>query len=579
MSMSSVVDWFAKNANLKVNGALSVENSFFKGVPSGYGLFVDLASINYDPNDVTIELLRIPRLATFSLDTLLELIKDETQYSSKENMEKLHATVRAVFSQFLELDGLKSLLSETTVLVFYFTLLTLVKEEYELPKTLRFYLEDVLLQVKVDNAPMFCEQAAELYGQYSMFVALKDVLDLLEDFFKNKVSCSRSVLPLLRQVYAAISSRSLEIPDEVAENSDDFVVNTTLVPLLDFANHSNDLKNAHFDIDRQTRDVLLLLDVDRIPANATKFEIFISYSPVEDLISFIHYYGFVPSSADKCQFISLSFDRGYLREQEPMPAVNLRLFYKWMQINPVVQLINFQNCWHINDSTEQFAYLLLAFMHSPDSESSSCWAYDPTCYRTFWYFQEHSSKRKEDYISINDYKSRIASLENDDSDLIDLPQLAWSMSFQGDGLSTHRGRFPKDEALQLAPFDNERTFSNAIDLFAKFFLGYIEWRLDKLENSEPHLTSPPLKQLVRLEKSVLLQLLHEPHLYYWSDRQVDCESYDCTLRPLLDRGHRDADRNASKDVLSLENLSLEDYHPEDFTDFLQDELKLYANLV
>lgn len=574
--MSSVVDWFTKNTGVKVSEALSVEYSFFQGIPSGYGLFVDLSSLDYDANDETVELLRIPRLATFNLDTLLEMIKDETQYSSKENMVKLHAKVRAAFSQFLEIDGLASLLSETTVLVFYFTLLTLIKEEYELPKTLRFYLENVLLQVKVDNAPMFCEQAVELYRQYSMFVALKDVMDVLESFFQNNVSENRSVAPVLRQVYAAISSRSLEIPAEVAECSEDFVVNTTLVPLLDFANHSNDLKNAHFDIDRQTQDILLVLEVDRIPSNATKSEVFISYSPVEDLMSFIYYYGFVPSSADKCQFLSLSLDREYLREQEPMPAVNLRLFYKWMKINPVIQLIKFQNRWYVYDSTEQFAYFLLSFMHAPDNESSSCWTYDTNCYRTFWYFQQHSGKRIQDYTSASDYRNMIASLENDGSDFIDLPQLAWSMSFQSDDSSTHHGRFPKEEALALAPFSNESTFNNAIKLFAKFFLGYIEWRLDKLKDSEPHLTSLPLNQLVQLEKSVLLQVLHEPHLYYWSDQQVDCENYDCTLRPLLERGHRGADR---KSDMSLENLSLEDYDPEDFTDFLQDELKLYASLV
>ncbi|QLQ80731.1 hypothetical protein HG537_0E00840 [Torulaspora globosa] len=573
--MSSVVDWFTKNANVKVNEALSVENSFFEGIPSGYGLFVDLSSINYDAKSETVELLRIPRLATFSLDTLLEMIKDETQYSSKGNMERLNAKVRAVFSRFLELDGLKNLLSETTILVFYFTLLALLKDEYELPKTLRFYLENVLLQVKVDNGPMFYEQAKELYGQYSIFVALKDLMDLLEDFLQNNVSGNQSVVPVLRQVYAAISSRSLEIPDEVAESSEDFVVNTTLVPVLDFANHSNELKNAHFDIDRQTQDVLLLLEMDRIPANVTKFEIFISYSPVEDLISFIYYYGFVPTSADKCQFMSISLDREYLRDQEPMPDVNLRLFYKWLKINPVVQLIKYQNRWYIYDSNEQFAYFLLPFMHSPDNESTSCWTYDPNCYRIFWYFQQHSTKKKENYTSINDYKDMIASLENDRSDLIDLPQLGWSMSFQDDDLNTHRGRFPKEQALALAPFNNARTFTNAIDLFAKFFLSYIEWRLNKLRNSEPHLTSAPLKQLVQFEKSVLLQLLSEPQLHYWTDQRTDCENYDCILRPLQNNAHQDADHSVS----SLESLPLENYHPEEFTDFIQEELKLYANLV
>lgn len=578
MSMSSVFDWYSENTDVKVNRALSVKKSIIDGVPSGYGLFVDLALIDLDPNAETLELLRIPRLATFSLETLLELIRDETQYSSKEKMEMLLARVKSAFAQFLEHEELKSSMNETTLLVFYFTFLTLVKDEFELPKTVKFYLENVLLKVEVDNGPRFYDQAMDLYGQYSTFAALREVIELLDDFFKTTVSHGVSVMLQLKRVYAAIASRCLEIPHEVDRDSDDFAVSTTLVPLLDFANHSNDLKNAHFDIDRQTQDVLLLLDLSQIPTKCSTFEVFISYSPNEDLLDFLYSYGFVPSSRNYAQLMSISFDRSYLKEQEAMPNVNIRLFCKWLRINPVVQLIRFHDHWYINDETEDFACFLLAFMESPDCECSSCWTYDPHCYLTFWYFQEHSDKPKEERKPISAYRNLITSLENDDSDLIDLPQLAWSMSFQGDDLNTHRGRLPKEDALEMAPFDNEKVFDRGIERFAKFFINYSKWRLDKLEKYGPHLSSHALQQLVESEKSVLLKVLHDPHLSYWSDQQ-EYESYESTLRPLLRRKQQEIAGQPVDEVLSLEALSLKEYRPEDYTDYLQEELDLYAHFV
>lgn len=577
--MSSVVEWFRSNTDVQVHQALSVDKSLIDGIPSGSGLFVDLSMVDHDLKGDTIELLRIPRLATFNLDTVLELIGDENQYKSTENMEKLYAKVRVVFARLLELNKLKESLNETILLIFYFTFLALVRDEYEIPKIIRVYLENVLLQVEVDNASMFFEETVDVYGQYSTFAALGDVLQLLESFFKENVIDSSSLVPLLKRVSAAISSRCLEIPDEFEEGSEDFVVNTALVPLLDFANHSNDLKNAYFDVDRQTKDVLLLLDVDQIPDDVAKFEVFISYSPNEDLFCFIYSYGFLPSAIKEKQLLNISFDRDYLKKCERFPNVNLRLFYKWMRINPVVQLIKSEDCWYINDSVKEFAFILLAFMHSPDNSSSSCWTYDPACYRTLWYFQEHSEKRKARPLSLGAYKEMTDLLQDDDNDFIDLPQLAWSMSFQGEDLDTHRGRFSKEQALEIAPFDNERIFNDAIELFTTFFIDYLKWRLTKLEEFRSQISSSALRQLIEAETDILSELIHETHLYYWSDQGADAESFECNLRPLSSRRHCAMNIEALEETSTLENLSVDDYCQENFTDFLEEELELYADLV
>lgn len=295
--MSSVLEWFSQNAGVKVNKALSVEKSAIDDPSSGYGLFADLKLVDCIPQETTVELLRIPRFAKFDLNSLMALLNDDSQYISHENKESLQKVVKRVFSEFMQLENLGDILSETTILVFYFTLFALLRDQFELPRVIGFYLENVLLRTKVDSGVMSYDPEKDLYGQRPHFLAFNYSLQTLGSFFEKTVASSPPVEPLLRQVYAAVSSRCLEIPEEVNTGSDDFVVNTTLVPALDYANHDNEMQNAHFDVDRETGDVLLLLDMNRLPTKKKKFEVLISYSPDEDPASFMFFYGFIPSSA------------------------------------------------------------------------------------------------------------------------------------------------------------------------------------------------------------------------------------------------------------------------------------------
>lgn len=295
--MSFVLNWFSRNAGVKVNQALTVEESAIDDPSSGYGLFFDLNIAKLHGERTTEELLRIPSLAKFDLKSIMVILNDSSQYSSDENKERLQRHIKEVFSEFMQLDDLEDFLSETTILVFYFTLFALLADKLELPRVIAYYLDNVLLKTKVLSSIMSYDPVTDPYGQRPYVLALENTLRTLGSFFAGAVPESRAVEPLLRQVYAAISSRCLEIPEEVEKQSDDFVVNSTLVPVLDYANHSNELQNSHFDVDRQTGDILLLLDLDKVPEGKRKFEVLISYSPNEDPASFMFFYGFVPSSS------------------------------------------------------------------------------------------------------------------------------------------------------------------------------------------------------------------------------------------------------------------------------------------
>lgn len=77
--------------------------------------------------------------------------------------------------------------------------------------------------------------------------------------------------------------------DEDGNGRDDFSTNVTLVPVLDFANHSRS-NNAVFDVDRASGDVVLRTARSVAPGA----EVCIRYSPTHLLEVFLRTYGFVP---------------------------------------------------------------------------------------------------------------------------------------------------------------------------------------------------------------------------------------------------------------------------------------------
>lgn len=147
---------------------------------------------------------------------------------------------------------------------------------------------------------------------------------------------------LFWQIYKAIKSRVLEIPHSLSEDLGDFVTNISLVPYLDYANHLAE-KNAYFDVDRSTEDIVLKLDHTKVEKSPTEhvIEILISYSPIEKIQSFMMTYGFVPRNHGQMQVFDWKirdFDN-LMNQFNETSNVPYRKIGKWLQVIPGVQLV------------------------------------------------------------------------------------------------------------------------------------------------------------------------------------------------------------------------------------------------
>lgn len=163
---------------------------------------------------------------------------------------------------------------------------------------------------------------------------------------------AQSMLPLQQafQLHQAVKSRVLEIPhaiekmprdseDESGEEreGEDFTTNVTLVPVLDFANHKFD-KNAVFDVDRETNEVILRLESDV----AIGEEICISYSTTKALDVYFRTYGFLPNSSGffKWKIPHLS---EVISQHTEGDHENYEYIAKWLHIYPYLSVIQGAN--------------------------------------------------------------------------------------------------------------------------------------------------------------------------------------------------------------------------------------------
>jgi hypothetical protein len=128
--------------------------------------------------------------------------------------------------------------------------------------------------------------------------------------------------------------------EKISEYS--FSVASTLVPIIDFVNHSNDLVNSSFDVDRLNKDVLLKIDGAKMQGLHGEVELLITYSEVEDVFKFVHSYGFIPKSSKTPILYQHLLDRDYLLKysvKKEGSEHNLGVFLKWFSIQPNVQFV------------------------------------------------------------------------------------------------------------------------------------------------------------------------------------------------------------------------------------------------
>ncbi|KAG7769108.1 hypothetical protein KL946_000391 [Ogataea haglerorum] len=266
--------------------ALLAVNSVDSGVsvgPSqlgGLGLFVN--------KDIDGEILRIGREHTYSIYTCLELskkIKDQTE----------PPVIKSLLGFYC--NGLPN---ETRILICYMIGFEVLRRLGKLEgyKELQQYL-NVLLRTEIGNLWQDEEPLLESYYELEPGNSLVNAT-LLEKQSGEVSELSRFISETWRvtfeehaiqQLVAAVRSRTLEVPRKVSDD-DDFSVDVTLVPLLDFANHDNSKQNAYFDLDPKTDEIVLLA---KRPLSGGS-EVLISYTPVEEMTRMFITYGFYPRS-------------------------------------------------------------------------------------------------------------------------------------------------------------------------------------------------------------------------------------------------------------------------------------------
>lgn len=584
--MTNALEWFANNASVKVHKALSVKRSSINDLSSGLGLFVNRASINLEEAQGrdTIELLRIPRSSTISIYSINQIISDKSQYSSEEECNRTLKRVKLANGEFLATDHVQDIASESIFLVFYFLVLLLIQGEYEIPKLLKYYMQTVLSTTKVRSTFLCNDSMEPLYEHYHSCKFFENVFGLLDSYFEKSFEQTPCSIAMIRQMFAIVSSRILEIPKEISPNSENFTTETTLVPLLDFANHDNILRNAHFDIDRGTKDILLLLDLPECKDNQKdEFEVFISYSPMEDMMKYRGVYGFVPETNDGSQYLNIPIERNYLRAN-PFMNVNMRLFYKWLAINPLIQVIRYEEKWYINDTGSEFHSFLLPFACIKEIPDRTCWEYDDQSYKTFAFFHQHSEGVESNIPELlQTYAAKIALCENNEYDYIELPPLAWTLSLKDDDGVIVRGRFTKEEALEITPLNDQDVFESAITSFSEYFVKYLNWRLERLIQAESKTDKEsPLMDMLQTEIKVLKRITEGDSLLFWTDLKPETQSTSLSYpRPPLWNPTiiftRDSTSLEQPQMPNLHGLSLHEYNPKDHTDFLDDELGKYAD--
>ncbi|RLV89087.1 Cytochrome c lysine N-methyltransferase 1 [Spathaspora sp. JA1] len=373
---SQLIQWIDEN-EIKHHPNLTIEQSDMGGI----GLFFT-KSDHQEQED--FEVLRIPRSSVFDMLTLLvplEQIKlRDSTYTGKIPIKESELIMN--FLSILEPQ------TETFIIVTYFLAFKAIETiRLQFPHS-DYYINspshkfDLYLSILSHTFTLQCAESTQHQDQFinhyiSMCKKMKNeyesVVEQMKIIYQEGPTDFEKLLTFedCFQIFQAIRSRTLEIPrdiesdvkvhdeqteivDEVdrvnrdlsdlaltldvqtkklyGNNNENYVIDITLVPILDFANHSHN-SNGYFDVDRSNSDVLLKLDKKIISSLPDKFEITISYSPEDYIQDFIYTYGFLPKQGDHFQIIELKFDEldKYIEDGN--------LLCKWLRILPQVQII------------------------------------------------------------------------------------------------------------------------------------------------------------------------------------------------------------------------------------------------
>ncbi|CAB4252026.1 similar to Saccharomyces cerevisiae YHR109W CTM1 Cytochrome c lysine methyltransferase, trimethylates residue 72 of apo- cytochrome c (Cyc1p) in the cytosol [Maudiozyma barnettii] len=591
--MDKFFDWYVSTFDIEVQKGVRLAKSEISDPNSGYGLYVDqtLSKCSKEDADDSMvksnELIRIPNKVTFNIHSILSMFNDKTNYPSIDAHLFFTEKIKNVLKSFYKCSSMSEMFSETIVITLYFITFYFLQSDYDVPEIFTRYLEDVLLSTAVNNPIMRPELYLQCYKQYPNILANEIIIDLFTKFFESELSLdSAASKDTIRQIYGAIISRVLDIPHEISEKSDDFTTRTSLVPILDFVNHSSITPCCVFDVDRTTNDITLKYPESiEDPDDQTRKELFIQYSDVIEYTSFNFAYGFIPEvNKDTPCYFNLSIERDFIPKY-------YRNFYKWFGINPVVQFYkdNKTMTWLINKTLKEFDELLLPFMINSCIENEEIWSYNSNAYKSFANFSSKIDTESTVVDLNNIFRNEIKGREHSKNDVIGLAQLAWTIRFQDNNGKILKRRVNKQKALNIfrnLPVNDQENTRKA---FALFFQTYITYRLNKLEDSinigshKEHikynesecqsfidLCNIEIDMLKQVTSTDLTSLLN-------TTLTVQQELDEALLPPLISfykqEGDIPEDNEAEQHELinECDASSLDDYNELDYTDFVTQE--------
>ncbi|RCK65910.1 Cytochrome c lysine N-methyltransferase 1 [Candida viswanathii] len=369
---TELLHWI-KDQKIIFHPNLSIEESKLGGI----GLFFTPPALSELPES-DFEILRIPRGSSFCLDTLIKPLEEIKLRDSAVFPGTVPIKESDLVVNFL--NSMEPTSETHIILTYFFAFKTAQNLRLKYPKS-SYYAKSPLR--KLDTyLDILCNTFTIKYPEHS---------DENDDFIMSYMEMSQkfrleyeSVVEQLRilhrdddcdvdftelfpfdqcyQIYQAVRSRILEIPRSIRESeieeiandiennladlsisldanakkivpvrtNEDFVIDISLVPILDFANHAHK-NNAFFDIDRDSDSIILKLK--RQDVAKEKFEVTISYNPEDNIKDFMFTYGFQPQIVQSGHYQLFELKLRNLDKYIPQGS----LLCKWLKILPQIQ--------------------------------------------------------------------------------------------------------------------------------------------------------------------------------------------------------------------------------------------------
>lgn len=372
-----LIQWI-KDEKINFHSNLTIEESKLGGI----GLFFT-PSENPEYADSDFEVLQIPRESSFCLDTLMKPL---------EEIKERDATVFPGTVPLKESELVINLLNsmepanETHIILTYFFAFKIIRNFRLKHPKISYYAKsplrkldtylDILCNTFTIKYPEHEDSNDEFITRYiEMSEKLKldydSVIEQLKILHREDNDTDIDFGELFPfedcyQIYQAVRSRVLEIPrslkqDEIDElaheiennfadlsicldenakkiipfkSNEDFVIDISLVPILDFVNHCH-LNNAYFDIERESDSIVLKLKRDDIINYKEKFEVTISYKPEDNIKDFMFTYGFQPQMLTSGDYQLFELKLQNLNKYIP----DGELLCKWLKILPQIQFV------------------------------------------------------------------------------------------------------------------------------------------------------------------------------------------------------------------------------------------------